>query len=68
MTPERFRQIEEAFQRAHDLAPPARAAYLDRLRDDDRDLHAEVTSLLASEPDASEALRRTISQARRDTM
>jgi hypothetical protein len=73
VTPERFRQIEDAFQHAHDLGPVERASYLDRLRDADRDLYAEVTSLLDSEPDAPEALRRTIglrafSRSRRDTM
>jgi hypothetical protein len=75
VTPERFRQIEEAFQHARDLAPAEQAAYLDRLRDDDLDLHDEVTSLLESEPDAPDALRRTIagplralSRSPRDTM
>ena len=60
VTRERFRQIEEAFQKAHDLASLERAAFLERLREDDLELHAEVTSLLDSEPNASEALRRTV--------
>jgi len=73
VTPERFRQIEDAFQRARDLEPVERASYLDQLHEDDRDLHAEVTSLLESEPHASEALHRTIglrafSRSRRDPM
>lgn len=60
MTPERFKEIEDAFQRALDLAPLERTAYLDSLRARDPDLHVEVTSLLASEPGAATVLHRTI--------
>lgn len=60
VTPERFKQIEEAFQKARDLASLERVAFLERLREEDLDLHAEVTSLLDSELDAPEALRRAV--------
>jgi hypothetical protein len=60
VTPQRFRQIEEAFQKARDLTSLDRVAYLEQLRDQDLDLHAEVTSLLDSEPNAAEVLHRAI--------
>lgn len=60
MTPERFKEIEAAFERAHELAPPERTAYLDALRATDPELYVEVTSLLASEPGAASVLHRTI--------
>ena len=46
MTPERWRQIEQVFQAALEREPAGRAAFLDEACRDDRDLRAEVDTLL----------------------
>jgi len=48
MQPERWRQIEEVFQRALDCAPENRVAILDAACGHDAELRREVESLLAS--------------------
>jgi serine/threonine protein kinase/Tol biopolymer transport system component len=48
MTPERYKQIGEAYHAALDLAPAERASFLDRICAGDPGLRREVESLIAS--------------------
>jgi len=52
VTTERWRRIEELFNRAVAVPPEQRAAFLDAACGDDQDLRAEVESLLAHDAQA----------------
>jgi serine/threonine-protein kinase len=52
MAPERWQQIKEIFQNAHELEETARPAYLDEACAGDPSLRAEVESLLAADEKA----------------
>jgi len=54
MSPERYRQVKVLFQAVLDIAPDARAAYLDEACAQDEELRREVESLLESHNDAGE--------------
>ncbi len=54
MSPERYRQVKVLFQAVLDVAPSARAAWLDEACAHDEELRREVESLLASHNDAGE--------------
>lgn len=54
MSPERYRQVKVLFQAVLDVAPDARAAYLDEACAHDEELRREVESLLESHNDAGE--------------
>ena len=54
MTPERHRQIGELFERALEVAPAARAQFLNDACAGDDALRREVESLLRSHQDADE--------------
>jgi Tol biopolymer transport system component/predicted Ser/Thr protein kinase len=49
MTPERWRQINDVFQAAVEVAPEQRTAFLDKACTTDQTLRSEVESLLASD-------------------
>ncbi len=51
MTPERWQQVREMLEKALDLAPGERSAFLDRACPSDSLLRQEVETLLASNPD-----------------
>ena len=48
MTPQRWDQVRGILDTAIAMAPPERAAYLDRACDHDAELRSEVDSLLAN--------------------
>ena len=54
MSPERWKQIEDVFNSAIELAPEDRAAFLARACGDDAALRSEVERLLAHDADAGE--------------
>ena len=66
MTPERWQQVRDVLERALELAPKQRSAFLDRACSSDSSLRQEVETLLASSPDVppsflqSSALRVTL--------
>jgi WD40 repeat protein len=60
VTPERWRQIEELFERAIELPAPDRAAYLEVACPGDDALRAEIELLVASRPGAVDSLRRAV--------
>jgi Tol biopolymer transport system component len=51
MTPERWQQIQDVLEKALELAPSDRSAFLDRACSSDPSLLQEVKTLLASSPD-----------------
>jgi len=51
MNPERWQQIRDVLERALELAPGERSAFLDRACSSDPSLRQEVETLLASSPD-----------------
>jgi len=53
---ERWQQVRELFDRALDLEPEARAAFLEEACADDADLRREVESLLAAEAASADTL------------
>lgn len=59
MTPERWRQVEPIFDRALDLPPEARPAYLDEACARDHVLRNDVESLLSADQDARGVLDRS---------
>ena len=63
MNPERWRAIEDVFGRAVELADTERAEFVARECGSDAELHAEVSSLLASMGGASESLQRAVASA-----
>ena len=56
MTPERWRQVEEIFQAAMDLAPDDRPRYLSEACADDTTLLRDVEALLSQHDSAGELL------------
>ena len=50
MTPERWQQVRDVLERALELAPPGRLAFLDAACESDPSLRREVETLLASDP------------------
>ena len=51
MTPERWQQIRDVLERALELLPEQRSAFLDRACSSDQSLRQEVETLLTSSPD-----------------
>jgi len=51
MTPERWQQVRDVLEKALDLAPGERSAYLNQACSSDPSLRQEVETLLASSPD-----------------
>ena len=51
MTPERWQEIREVLEKALELAPGQRSAFLDQAGSSDPSLRQEVETLLASSPD-----------------
>ncbi|HEV3410082.1 MAG TPA: serine/threonine-protein kinase, partial [Chthoniobacterales bacterium] len=56
MTPDRWRQVEDLFQRAVVRAPQERSAFLDSVCNGDGSLRREVEALLASDQDGDDCL------------
>ncbi len=56
MTPERWRQVEEIFQTALDLAPGERAPYLAEVCGEDAELRRDVEAMLAQYEEAGDFL------------
>ena len=56
MTPERWRQVKEIFDRAVDCGPATRVEYIRERCGDDEELLREVESLLASDPETGSLL------------
>lgn len=63
MTPETWEKIEAAFEHAVSLEPPARAAYLEELRDEDGPLHTVIERMLREDEDAAGALEGPVTAA-----
>jgi hypothetical protein len=59
----RWSLVEELFHEAADLAPAARAAYLDRVCGGDEDLRRQVASLLAADTPEDEYLQAAVDRA-----
>ncbi len=53
MTPERWQQIRDVLEKALDLAPNERSAFLEQACSSDPSLRREVETLLVSSPDVS---------------
>ena len=56
MTPERWQQVKDIFERAVECGPTTRAAYIRERCGDDEELRKEVESLLASDPETGSLL------------
>lgn len=56
MTPERWQQIKDIFDRAVECAPESRIAFLREHCGDDEELRKEVESLLAADPETGSLL------------
>ena len=56
MTPERWRQVKEIFDRAVECGPATRVEYIRERCGDDEELLREVESLLASDPETGSLL------------
>ncbi len=65
-TPDRWRRIEDVFQRAMDLPEESRAAYLANVCGDDAALRREVESLLKAADEDSPLIEESVSGAARD--
>jgi serine/threonine protein kinase len=63
MSDDRWRQIEELFHQAADLAPADRAAFLRRACDGDEELQREVESLLAADASRDTFLKAAVADA-----
>src|SRR5579864_2677113 len=63
MNDDRWRQIEDLFHRAADLAPAERPLFLHRACTGDEELRREVESLLAADSPRDEFLRAAVAQA-----
>lgn len=66
MTPERFQLVEALFHEALELPLPARAAFLDERCGADRELRAEVESLLAEDSLAENTIANAVFSAAAD--
>jgi hypothetical protein len=51
MTPERWQEVQDLLERALELAPGERSAFLDQACSSDQSLRHEVETVLASSPD-----------------
>ncbi|HJQ24402.1 MAG TPA: protein kinase [Blastocatellia bacterium] len=60
MTPERWKQVEEVFQAALDLAPEERARYVTSVCGGDESLKSEVAALLTQYEHAGDLLTQTL--------
>jgi serine/threonine protein kinase len=60
MTPERWRQIRDVLERALELAPGERSAYLNQACSSDPSLRQEVETLLASSPDVRSSFLQSV--------
>jgi len=58
MTPERWEQIREVLEKALELAPGERSAFLNRACSSDQALRDEVETLLASSDDVPSSYSR----------
>ena len=61
MSPERWKQVEEVFQGALDLAPEERARYVTSVCGGDESLKSEVAALLTQYEQAGDLLTQTLS-------
>ena len=59
MTPERWQQIREVLEKALELAPGERSAFLNRACSSDQSLRREVETLLASSDDVRSSFLQT---------
>ena len=59
VTPERWQRVREVFEHVSELEPVAQRSFLERVRDDDGELHAEVASLLAAHAAPEAAIDRS---------
>lgn len=66
MTPERFQLVEALFHEALELPLPGRAAFLDERCGADRELRAEVESLLAEDSQAENTIANAVFSAAAD--
>jgi len=66
-SPHRWQAIEETLQRALDLAPERRPAFLDQACAGDAELRREVESLLAADPDSTFLERPALAELRAPT-
>ncbi len=64
MTPERWQQVQDVLERALELAPGERSAYLDQTCSSDPSLRYEVETLLAASPDVRTSFLQPSSAAR----
>lgn len=62
MSPERWQQIQQVFDKAIELAPAAQAAFLKQLAADDKGLHDEVADLIAADQAAGTFLGKEAAQ------
>ena len=58
MTPERWQRVKEVFEQVSELEVAAQLPILERVRDDDGELHAEVVSLLEAHATAAAVIDR----------
>jgi eukaryotic-like serine/threonine-protein kinase len=61
-TPERWQRVAPILDEAFELAPKARAAYLDRVCAGDAELRADAEAMLAAELDSADFLDRSIDE------
>ena len=61
MTPERWKQVEDVFQTALDLAPDERERYVTQVCADDAELKSEVAALLTQYEASGDLLTQTLS-------
>ena len=61
MTPERWKQVENVFQTALDLAPAERERYITQVCADDQELQGEVAALLTQYEASGDLLTKTLS-------
>ncbi|MFL6215913.1 MAG: protein kinase domain-containing protein [Blastocatellia bacterium] len=61
MTPERWKQVENVFQTALDLAPDERERYITQVCADDQELKGEVAALLTQYEASGDLLTKTLS-------
>jgi eukaryotic-like serine/threonine-protein kinase len=59
MTPERWQQIQDVLEKALELQPAQRSAYLNQACSSDQSLRQEVETLLASSPDVRSSFLRS---------
>ena len=60
MEPERWRRVQELFDRALERPPEERAAFLEEVSGEDRELRAEVAAMLAADSEAGDFLEEAV--------